>query len=242
MNVKGLEMSVRISLSLLIILVSFGLVHAQSIDVSSAHIKGTVFDWTGALVPNVKVVLETARLKKEFVTNYEGVYEGKLRPGIYTVTTRAPGFCHAQRAEFRVQQSSVIVMNLTLSVCGIALVIITDKSGKSHDEDRYIDPFQQESFRVSTTRLNLVIRYAKRLKEKRFIEYSGPKAENAARGVTVTYDLLTISADKIRFNNKTIMLEADGNVHIEDGKQLRKFEHAEISFKTTNPIATLKGR
>lgn len=235
----------RLPLLILFLLISVIVVPAQGLNTSSGHIKGTVFDWTGAVVPFIKVVFENGGQKKEFSPNGDGAYEGSLSPGIYRVTTAmAAGFCPTVRAPFRVQKSSNIVMNLRMVVCGIGLVDVSDKNGKHlRTEDRIMNPFQSESFRITNSQLDLMVRYGKREEKKGVIEYVGPSTGNqVSRDVTVTYDVITIIADKIRLNKKTLMLEADGNVHVEDGKLVREFDHAQINFKTSNLITTLKGK
>jgi lipopolysaccharide assembly outer membrane protein LptD (OstA) len=60
--------------------------------------------------------------------------------------------------------------------------------------------------------------------------------------VTVSFDVLTIVADEVRLNKKSLVLEAEGNVIVEDGRQRLNFVYAEVDFKAKDPIATLRGK
>lgn len=240
-------MIIKSSLTILLALQLLVIGNAQSSGASSGHVKGTIFDSNGAVATNVKVIFEANDRKHEAVTNQEGYYEIELPVGVYHITTRSVGFCAFQRALFRIQPSSDTLMNLTLVVCPKANTLKVDKSGKYvGEEDRYIDPFESESFSVrneSGASLNLLIRYGKRHERKGIVEYQGAKALNGIpSGVTVSYDVLTIVADKVRFNKTTLLLEADSNVAVEDGKRRMNFSYAEVNFKSKDPIATLNGK
>jgi hypothetical protein len=57
---------------------------------------------------------------------------------------------------------------------------------------------------------------------------------------TLSYDVLTIYADKIWFNKKTLRVEAFGEyVIVEDGKQRIQVKRAEVGFKGGEPILKL---
>jgi hypothetical protein len=162
---------------------------------------------------------------------------------VYRVTTRSVGFCASQRALFRTQPSSDTLMNLTLVVCPLANVLKMDKSGKYvGEEDRYIGPFDSEALPIrnlSGAPLNLLVRYGKRQERKGIVEYQGAKVQNGVpAGVMISYDVLTIVANKVRLNKKTLLLEAEGNVTVEDGKRRMNFSHAEVNFKSKDPIDT----
>jgi hypothetical protein len=240
-------MAIKSSLTFLLVLLIFAVGNAQSLVASSGHVKGTVFDSNGAVITNIKVIFETNGLKSETITNGEGFYKIELPVGVYRITTYSPGFCAAQRALFRVQSLSDILLDLTLDVCPIVTTLKMNKSGKFvSEEDRYIDPIKSESFPIrdsSGAPLNLLVRYGKRVEGKGIIEYQGVQYQNGVpSSITVSYDLLTIVADKVRFNRKTLLLEADGRVTVEDGKQSMNFSHVEFNFKSKDPTAMLNGK
>jgi hypothetical protein len=240
---RAIQLLSIVLISLPIIMVG----NAQPPGTSSGHVRGTIFDSNEAVVPNVKVVFEAAGMKREAVTNEEGFYEIELPVGVYRVTTNSMGFCASQRAPFRVRTSSDTLINLTLVVCPLANILKYDEAGKYVGEEcRYIDPFESESFpvtKMSGIQLDLLIRYGKRQEKESILEYQGAKVENGVPpGVTVSYDVLTIVADKVRFNKQMLMLEAEGRVVVEDGKQHMKLGKIEIDFKAKQPLATLKDR
>lgn len=215
-------------------------------DQSPGHVKGTIFDSNGSVVTNVTVVFETNGHTSKVVTDQEGYYEIELPIGLYSVTTHVAGFCASQRALFRVQPSSNTLINLTLTVCPLADILKMDKSGRIiGEEERYIDPFESESFRIRTSpgaQLNLLIRYGQHHRTNGIVEYHGAKLMNGVpSGVTISYDVLTIVADKVRLNKKTLLLQAEGNVILEDGKSRKTFAQVEVNFKSKDPVASLKG-
>jgi len=233
--------------TVLIMLLILTINNAQPSSTLSGRVEGTIFDANEAVVPNAKVIFQADGLKREAVTNEEGYYEIELPVGIYRVTTNSTGFCPSQRASFRVQPSSDTLMDLTLVVCPLANILKYDVAGTYVGEEcRYIDPFANESFpitKISGIPLNLLIRYGKRQEEGSVLEYQGAKVENGVpSSVTVSYDVLTIVADKVRFDKQTFMLEAEGSVIVEDGKQRTRLASVKVNFKAKEPLVTLRGR
>lgn len=49
----------------------------------------------------------------------------------------------------------------------------------------------------------------------------------------VSFDALTIYADRVRLDSRSSTLEAQGNVVVEDGKRRLKISNAEIDLKAT---------
>jgi hypothetical protein len=231
--------------AILITLTIFTIGNAQKVGAPSGSVRGTIFDSNEAVVQNVKVYFESDTLKRETVTNDEGDYKIELPVGVYQVTTNSIGFCTSQRAPFRVQASSDNLINLTLVVCPLANIFTLDKDNKIVGEEcRYIDPFQSESFQISKASdatLNLLVRYGNRQEKENVVEYQGAEVKNGVpSGVFVNYDVLTIVAEKVRFNKKTLLLEASGNIVVEDGKRRRILTDVKIDFSVKDPIALIQ--
>jgi hypothetical protein len=126
-------------------------------------------------------------------------------------------------------------MNLTLVVCPLAYIISTDGKGHDSEEDRYIDPFQIETFvfpDVSGVNRELLVKFGKRRNNSEIIEYEGTIVDNGIPpGVWVSCDILTVSAKRVRLIKGSFLLVADGDVSIEDGNQCLKFNHIEVNLK-----------
>jgi outer membrane receptor protein involved in Fe transport len=87
-------------------------------QVDSGTITGTVRDSSGAVLPNVRVVIENAATNQaiELQTSNEGLYVSPpLRPGEYVVTVSAQGFEKgAKRLQLDVSQRAAVDFDLTL--------------------------------------------------------------------------------------------------------------------------------
>jgi hypothetical protein len=215
---------------------------AQTIP--AGRVRGTIFDSNKAVVTNVRVAFEAPGAKRETVTNEEGYYEIELPVGTYRMTTEARGFCGYQRAAFRFEPSSSKTINATLIICSLAHALRIDKHGKYVGEEaRCIDPFESDSFYPNSRGMGLLVRYGIRHKRAGIVEYGGAQVANGIpSGVTVSYDLLTIVADKMSLNTETYQLEANGNVTIEDGNQSITLENARVDFRAKDPLSFLRGK
>jgi hypothetical protein len=124
------------------------------------------------------------------------------------------------------------------------------------ETDRYKDQFKEEIFPLAHPMgapLELLVRYGSRQEDQDIVEYRGAimvydqHADTAAGsvhrvkclGVSISYDLLTIRADKVRLNRTTFRLEAEGNVLIEDGKQAFRTSRALVDLKADEPRVEL---
>jgi hypothetical protein len=88
----------------------------------------------------------------------------------------------------------------------------------------------------------LLVRYGRRKEQGEVVQYEAAQVERGfPEGVTVSYDVLTIVADTVRFNKHTFRLEAEGNVKVQDGKQRVVFKSISVDLKAKVPIPTLKG-
>jgi len=91
-------------------------------QVGSGKLSATVFDATGAVIPNAKVVLknEATQTGRDSVTNASGYFDFQaILPGSYTVTVTAPGFNSWEGKGIQITQgASATLPNITLSVRG----------------------------------------------------------------------------------------------------------------------------
>src|SRR5581483_8796196 len=88
-------------------------------QVTSGNIVGTVYDPTGATVPNAPVVAtnDATGIESPTVSTSAGEYRiPNLPVGTYTVTVNAPGFAKAKVADVSVPLNQTVTANITLQV------------------------------------------------------------------------------------------------------------------------------
>ena len=97
------------------------------------------------------------------------------------------------------------------------------------------------------------MRYGSRQEDQNILEYRGTAVPYEAQaetpsgsvhrdkylGVAISYNLLTIRADKVRLEPKTFQLEAEGNVVVEDGKRRVEGKHVFVDLKRDEPRVEL---
>src|SRR5579875_143435 len=91
-------------------------------QVNGATVTGTVTDSSGAVTPDVKIVIANMATGVTWnaVTNAEGFYTiPNLRPGTYKLTASAKGFVTEVRSGIVLTVGQGLVMNLTMTVGGI---------------------------------------------------------------------------------------------------------------------------
>lgn len=187
-------------------------------------------DANGAVIstPRPSVIFVGKNGVKSVGANDSGDYEIALSPGIYRVTTEIPGFYPYRRAEFRVLPGSTVIINVVPTprylVRGTTVSI-----RESVDTKAPLPRYDQ--FRIPEGPGSLQIQFQKKRIAKRNVEYDG---------VTLTYDVLTIYADKLNFDSKRLRLKASGKwVIVEDGKQRLQVKQAAVAFKGGEPILDL---
>jgi hypothetical protein len=83
---------------------------------------GVIYDASGAVIPNAKVVLtnEASKNTRDTVTNGGGVFDFReVLPGTYTVTVTAPGFTSWEGRGIAIAQGGIHTLpNITLNVRG----------------------------------------------------------------------------------------------------------------------------
>lgn len=202
----------------------------------TAQLSGVVVDINKSRVPGVSITVENEVLRQVVTTAQDGTYKIDLPVGTYRVKASQPGFCPARRPPFRLVSATNIIVNFTLIPCPIVSELKIRNEEIVGERDRYRDPFSEERFPLvhdSGTPLELVVRYGSRQGDHSLVRYGGTKVlydeqadnpQGSVRrekylGATISYDLLTIRADKLQLDQTTFRLEGEGNVVVEDGKQ-----------------------
>ena len=101
------------------VLLGFALPARVSAQMVGATISGTIIDATGAVVPNVKIVIKNVSTGSvaNAATNGVGVFNApNLPPGNYELTASAEGFSTLVRSRITLTVGQELVLNLTLQV------------------------------------------------------------------------------------------------------------------------------
>jgi hypothetical protein len=203
--------------------------HHQATAKATGQLRGTVVDTNDARIAGATVTVEGEGVTLAVMTADDGTYKIELPSGIYRIRVNSTGFCPARRAPFRMQPSNTIMLNFNLKVCPIVNGITIVDGQYVGETDRYQDPLREEVIplaHLSGAPLELLVRYGERREDGNFIDY---------RGATVSYDALTIRADKVRLNPSTFRLEAESNVFVEDGKRCVRVKRAIVDLRTGEP-------
>lgn len=198
------------------------------------QVAGIVTDITGARVVHAKIAVEGDGVTYNADTGEEGEYSISLKPGAYRIEVRSIGFCTARRAPFRIERQTTAKFDFTLIVCPIVNRIIIENGKYKGETCGPEPPFKEEAFPIRSTSkssLDLMVQYGERMEVNDQIKYEGYRTSIAYSGVTVTYNLLTIQAERVSFDKKDLALMAEGNVIIQDDKQRIEANAIVVSLK-----------
>jgi hypothetical protein len=104
-------------------------------QVRTFHIRGTLTDPLGAVIPGVEVTLQSEQLNKVLTTNDVGAYEADLPLGAYTMSAQRLGFRRYRRPLFRVTTPAILAVNIELPVGKIIDRIVVKSSGEPVTRD-----------------------------------------------------------------------------------------------------------
>jgi hypothetical protein len=108
----------------LLVLSSPALAAAQSLD--RGEIRGTVYDTTGAAIPNVDLTLRNDETGFERMTQATSAGQylfAQVPPGLYRITAEFGGFSPTTISDIRVNVGSQLTADITMAVAGQAEVI-----------------------------------------------------------------------------------------------------------------------
>jgi hypothetical protein len=216
------------------------------------HLEGTIRGPRNIIVEGVEIRFDGDLAQKSVITDRNGSYSTSLPLGSYTMMVVAPkptaqaltAFRDYVRPLFRVTSPQKIILNGTLYPfqlkCDVVLLDgagnpVTDEEQLKNtrknacgSQDFFPDSSQPDSpFQISVT-------YPQRyLTSEGFLYKSAVITGTKSRTqVFVAYNLFSLAADEVAFNQKDKIIEAKGNVLIEDGSTARRFDAA--NFRMDN--------
>jgi Carboxypeptidase regulatory-like domain len=227
-----------------ILLILIGLmtlnVGSASIAISqeTGKLTGNVMDVNGAaiVIPRPEITVENVETRA--VTKIEpdsnGDYQTELPIGIYRIGVNVTNFYPFRRAVFSISPGKTIMINV---VPALRYLVRGTTVSTKEPVDKIAPKPIYDSFSIPQSRsglLNMLIRFDKKRTVGDTIEY-----QNAV----LSYDALTIYADKLRFRRKMLRARAVGtNVVVENDGQRVQVKSAELDFKAGRPIVKLERR
>jgi hypothetical protein len=188
------------------------------------------------LVPFLEVIVEGNGLKRTLETTGGGdEYENggliHLPPGIYQITTKNYNYYPFRRAPFSVEDGKTLQINVCPILEVLMQALVFDQKRGMHDEYRFARRPKYASFKVankSTEPLDLLIRYDRQRSRRRMIEFTGNRLIG---GAMATQNAIAIYAHRFRYSQRTLLLEAEGGVILEDGTNRTHLKRLVVSFK-----------
>jgi carboxypeptidase family protein len=209
------------------------------------HVRGTITDQSGAVIPRAKVVFQNTPFDKTVTTNERGVYEVDLPFGNYTMTAQVVGFKPYRRPLFRVTSAETIVFDFTLPVqptCDLTVVrtyggTVTPEDWEAAKEQLCL---REDSFSVPSSDgvpFQVWIRYVKHTVSSERCLYTGQKTPNDDP-VVVAYNLFSLRADEVTYDAKSRTIRATGNVVAEDETGMtQRVDAINIKFENGQAMA-----
>ena len=212
-------------------------VHAQE----TCRVTGTLLERGrdgDALMPGFDVTFASDTVRIVVNTGPAGEYQVDLPIGKYSVSSNPRGFYPVQRAPFEVKPKTTIMINLTVMFHPITIYNLGPQQLDFIESPE--DPLKTEVFPTTSA----MIRFARRTETARSAEYRGGTFRSGKERFDVvpvlTYDALSISANRFVVEKGSMKVRAVGSVVIEDGKVRRLGREAFIDLGSVEPIATLK--
>jgi hypothetical protein len=174
---------------------------AQSHDLPNAEVKGVVTDTIDGRVPKAVLVFESGGQSYRVETGEDGTYALQLKPNTYTVSVTQRGFCRFRRAAFTATKGSRIRFDFQLWVCP------SDANGRYNFIELEAAPH---------THLKPLVLFGETHTEGTSQDFTGALLSERYP-VVFTFNLLTLRANKLRYERDNHLLWATGDVVWQDG-------------------------
>ena len=222
MKVSFGAMLKNLTLTLITVLL-FGanfLVNAQ--QAALGKVTGQVFDQQDAIILGNEVVIENQNFRKSVMPNPDdGKYTFEVPPGIYTVTTKQGTWYSVKRAAFSVQANETTVINISPTIRVKAIFLEVTSKGIREPVEYNRESKYEELLPFPDLPFNVVIEYSKRKSNGSVTEY---------RNAKLTYNNLSVFADILRFDKNKLLVEAKGNVTVDENGQRQKKQNANLQI------------
>jgi hypothetical protein len=192
----------------------FGQAPRPAVPTPTFHIKGTITDPTGAVMPKARIRFQSKQLDGAMPANDTGIYETELPLGDYTMSVQSPGFRPYRRPLFRVTAPASLTFDVTLAVastCDLVVVPSTPENRAAAEKEFCLHEDFLPLPSKDGVEYQLYIRYVKHTAVGDKNNYSGEKYPSEDP-VFVAYNLFSLQADRVTYDSTTRIIEASGNV------------------------------
>lgn len=184
-------------------------------------------DRSDIIFPGLDILVEGQNLKRRYSLGV-AEFAVALPPGIYQITATCNNFYPYRRSPLQVKSGEIIRINLLPALRILSVADGIDEKG-AFEKYQYAPQVRYESFLSSITSAltpQLLIRFDQRTRRSGYTEYTSKLNTT----LMASYDALSIFADKIRFDEKSAVLEAEGDVVFENGKTRTRHSSLRIRF------------
>jgi hypothetical protein len=220
----------RVSISVAAVLLFFctALFGQSATQNRTFHVSGTVTIPVLAVIPGVEVVFEGGQLSTTVTTNAAGIYEADLPLGVYSMTAQHPGFWPYRRGLFEVMSPTTLSFDATLRVQGSCDLITfgnLSPEERTAAQERICNP--ERDFTIPSKgrgEFRLCIQYRSR---------SDLGLSHSYTDALVAYNLFTLRADNVTYDEKQQTIEARGGVFVSEASAVQqRFES--VLFKISD--------
>lgn len=193
---------------------------------TTGSVRGSLFDSNGAVILETHVIVAKPGFQESvFPDPATGQFTFNLTPGVYTITTKEDVYFAIRRAVFQVKENETIILNLrpTLRVLSVALEV-TKRGLRDQVTYNYV-PKYMDFLPFRDSPLNVVIEYRTKKSKGTSSEYKNAK---------LTYNDLSINADLLKFDDKTLSIDAIGNVTKDENGRQEKSEKLRLQIMKPN--------
>ncbi len=188
---------------------------ARSAGAESAILQGSVRDYNGAayVCDSCAVTVTSPGFRKTTILDDRGTFRMELPPGLYSITTEIPRTYPLKRAAFRLNAGETVTLDLVprLRILGIETEI-TDEGMR--DSVHQAKPLQHEELDLDPQgRMRAILEFERREARRKTVTYGE---------AVLTYDSVTVYADKIAYNSASKRLEATGDRVVVDSGGTRR--------------------
>jgi hypothetical protein len=209
----------------------FGQTSSPSAVNKTFRVRGTITDPSGAVIPKAKIVFRSKQASRTINADAKGSYEADLPFGNYEMEITSPlirGFSPYRRPLFRVTSQMILVLNVTLPMIEFCDPVVVNMKSPCGGEDRFPVPA------ADGTPFEVYVRYAGTTADGR--SYASRKISDYEVPVLVEYNLFTLRANRVTYDPKLKIVQADGNVVIEDHGAAQRWDSATFRMENGQAI------
>jgi hypothetical protein len=184
----------------------------------------------GRSISHASVKIANRHFSMETKTDEEGRYEIKIPAGVYWITLQADDYFPYRRAALRIAPGETKPLNISPKLRVLGVVAYIDKKTEVYTHREDLAPPIKYDLLPARGIANGV--------SKVMVQFTGKRRVGNSTeydSVSVTYDVVTVVADRVFWNDKKRTLEADGNIRLESSANETYPRHISIKLGGKRP-------